>query len=319
MWLDPRWLWTHVVLDYVHGGRAVLASMGLLAAVFATSALIELAAVGWRRSSLARLAAAGRSARCDVVSALAMQTPLIGHLGVLMSGGLSLWALHVGVGGLRPLLPAGPAPWLHALACVVVVDFFYYWLHRAQHRWEPLWQLHRFHHVAQEATLLTALRVHPLESAFCGMCLALPLGLLGGDGNEVPVVFFVTQVLAMLRHGNLPWTWGAVGRYLLVSPAAHRVHHAADPACFDRNFGVLMPCWDLFFGTWREPEPGETRIGVPGDELARRGWVAGVWTSYRDFLSALGRAAKAASQPLTRSWTSVKNRAIPERERRLPT
>ncbi|HEY9724535.1 MAG TPA: sterol desaturase family protein [Oscillatoriaceae cyanobacterium] len=303
-----EWLWRKVGLDYVHGGPVLLASLGSLVAVFVTAALIESVAVGWRASSLGRLMSGRASPRCDMVTALLFQTPLVGHVAVLLSGGLSLWALHCAKIGLHPIWTGGRSPWLHAVVCLVVLDLSYYGVHRLMHAWEPLWQLHRFHHVADEATLLTALRVHPLESALCGVCLAVPIGLLGGTASEGPVVFFLTQVLSMLRHGNLPWSWGKLGDYGLISPAAHRVHHASDPACFDSNFGILFPWWDRLFGTWHAPVAGLPPIGVDGDCLAAMGWARGVWQSYVDFWRALVRLARRpgnASSKIVRSVTTA--------------
>jgi sterol desaturase/sphingolipid hydroxylase (fatty acid hydroxylase superfamily) len=181
------------------------------------------------------------------------------------------------------------------------MDLVDYAVHGLVHAWEPLGQLHPIHHVGEEATLLTALRVHPHESALCGICLAVPLGLLGGDGVEGAALFFVTQVLAMLRHSNLAWTWGKLGDYGLVSPAAHRVHHAADPACFDTNFGVLFSWWDRLFGTWRAPAQGPQPIGVAGDPLAGLGFAAGVWACYLDFWGALGQAVRNLPWPRVRA------------------
>ncbi|MDB5097828.1 MAG: hypothetical protein JWM80_2249 [Cyanobacteria bacterium RYN_339] len=286
------WLWSQVAVDYLHGGPAVLASLGTLAGVFLTAALIELTAVGWTACSLRKLLRPASSARCDLVTALLFQTPVVAHAGVLLSGGLSLWVIRSGALGVRPVWPADTAPWLHVVVVLVAVDLVYYGVHRLQHRWEPLWQLHRFHHAAEEATLLTALRVHPLESALCGVCLAVPLALLGGDGHQGALAFFGTQLLSLLRHSNLPWRWGWFGAYGLVSPAAHRVHHARAAACFDTNFGVLFPWWDHLFGTWRAPTGDLPAIGVAGDALARQGWCAGVWACYADFWRTLGRNAR---------------------------
>ena len=70
----------------------------------------------------------------------------------LFLSGVSLWYLGVLLEGRFPGnwlgLSFGEAPaWHWALlifAYLVVFDFCYYWLHRAQHRWPLLWRFHRF-------------------------------------------------------------------------------------------------------------------------------------------------------------------------------
>ena len=38
-------------------------------------------------------------------------------------------------------------------------------------------------------------------------------------------------------------------RWVLASPAFHRVHHSPDPRLYDTNFAGTFPVWDLLFGT----------------------------------------------------------------------
>lgn len=293
------WLTARLAVAYVGGWPLILRAFTVLAVVFVASAAIELVAVGWRSSALGRLVRGGRSARTDVVTALVLQLPLAGHLGIAMSCGLSLamikFATH-----LAPWWPAGQWPWLHRLAMVVLIDFLSYGVHRCQHEIPALWALHRFHHSATEATLLNALREHPLERTLNGMVLAVPLALLGGRPDDMIVVFLVLQVLSMLRHSNLTSHWGWLGKHVLVSPACHNAHHAADPAYHDRNFGVLFVFWDRFFGTWKAPAAEPSPIGLPGDPLETAGWARGVWIGYRDCLLALGPWRRSPAPPLER-------------------
>src|SRR5271170_1300782 len=46
-------------------------------------------------------------------------------------------------------LTFGASIWARAaqlLAGLLIFDFFYYWLHRLQHKWSVLWQEHKLHH-----------------------------------------------------------------------------------------------------------------------------------------------------------------------------
>lgn len=51
--------------------------------------------------------------------------------------------------------------------------------------------------------------------------------------------------------------------YPLVGTELHRCHHSADPAQA-RNYGAVVPFWDLLFGTYYyRPEQPPERLGVP--------------------------------------------------------
>jgi hypothetical protein len=69
-------------------------------------------------------------------------------LRVAFTGSIALAIEEIG----RGLLPAGAIAvlrddllWLQAIAVIVVLDFFY-WMHRAKHRYDWWWRLHETHH-----------------------------------------------------------------------------------------------------------------------------------------------------------------------------
>jgi len=45
------------------------------------------------------------------------------------------------------------------------------------------------------------------------------------------------------------------------SPSNHRVHHGSEPAYHDKNFGGILMCWDVLFGTY-EPEAATPTYGI---------------------------------------------------------
>jgi sterol desaturase/sphingolipid hydroxylase (fatty acid hydroxylase superfamily) len=52
---------------------------------------------------------------------------------------------------------------------------------------------------------------------------------------------------------------------VLNTPAHHRVHHASNEACLDRNFGSVLIVFDRLFGTFAEAPEGETlEYGLKG-------------------------------------------------------
>jgi sterol desaturase/sphingolipid hydroxylase (fatty acid hydroxylase superfamily) len=67
----------------------------------------------------------------------------------------------------------------------------------------------------------------------------------------------VTQLSENFQHANLKIWFGALGERLWVSPRFHRLHHSVGighessgrETLGGSNFGVLLPWWDMLFGT----------------------------------------------------------------------
>jgi sterol desaturase/sphingolipid hydroxylase (fatty acid hydroxylase superfamily) len=84
------------------------------------------------------------------------------------------------------------------------------------------------------------------------------------------------------RFGPLEW--------VLNTPAHHRVHHASNDACLDKNFGGVLIVFDRLFGTFaaapeQEPLRYGLKIGAPSNNPFRI--ALGEWWR---LLGDLGRA-----------------------------
>jgi sterol desaturase/sphingolipid hydroxylase (fatty acid hydroxylase superfamily) len=120
----------------------------------------------------------------------------------------------------RSVLGAIPA-WAQLVVCLTLVDLLSYWSHRLRHH--PLFfPLHAVHHSAEELDWLAAARMHPLDEIVDNVAISVPVLLLG------PL------------------------RLVVVSPAFHRLHHAADVPGV--NYAGMLSLWDRLFGTFRDPE-----------------------------------------------------------------
>ena len=40
--------------------------------------------------------------------------------------------------------------------------------------------------------------------------------------------------------------------YVINSPRQHKIHHAKNPYCIDKNFGAVIMIWDKIFGTYQK-------------------------------------------------------------------
>lgn len=147
--------------------------------------------------------------------------------------------------------------WISFIIYLIAFDFLDYWVHRAQHQFHWWWQLHALHHSQRQMTMWTDNRNHLLDDVIRSFILAMAAHFIGvGPGQFVAIVAF-TQLSESLQHANLRLSFGAWGERLWISPRFHRLHHsigighesAGVGTLGGHNFGVLLPWWDMLFGT----------------------------------------------------------------------
>ncbi len=185
------------------------------------------------------------------------------NLGLMLFNGVVMMPfIAVPLTAYRGLIPREPALidfWtaLPAVAVVIVaivlIDFASYWRHRFEHS-PALWRVHATHHADEAMNWLTLHRKHPLGELLSLLVDLVPVLLLG-----LPIWAILTA--ALLRawwgyfiHADVPWTLGPVGK-VMMSPAAHRLHHIRDEALMGANFGNTITLWDKLFGTYTDPAP----------------------------------------------------------------
>jgi len=149
--------------------------------------------------------------------------------------------------GLAALWPRLPEIFLLLLA-LLVDEFVVYWRHRAEHL-PALWPIHATHHSDEAITWLTLQRKHPLSHLFGQIVDAIPLILLGFPVWAIVASALVRTWWGYFIHADLPWTLGPLGK-VLISPAAHRLHHIDDDKLMGQNFGGFFSIWDRLFGTF---------------------------------------------------------------------
>lgn len=262
-------------------------SVASTAALFALDAW----ALGWDKSSLRRIVVRpSRSARLDIALAAFYFLNITPLLATLFSFGLGAmlprWVEgRFGV-GLFTLLPS---TWARALAYLLLFDLLFYWKHRLSHEWRFWWQIHEVHHSPTEMNIITANRIHPFDEALFRIFTCLPLAMAGAP-PEIYLYLRAFQVVHVkLTHTMLPWRWGWVGRWLLVSPAVHQIHHSDLPHHRDKNYGNMVPWWDRLFGTWYEPVAGEVWKTDDRPHFNHAPLYADLWNSYARFWKSLFR------------------------------
>lgn len=141
------------------------------------------------------------------------------------------------------------------LVTLVVLDFSAWAVHRALHRSAWLWRVHQVHHSDLEYDATLGFRFHPLEVTLQSAAHVAVVALLGLPTAAVLLVGLLSVVHNLFVHANatLPARLEAIARKVLVTPDMHRVHHLADLAESNCNFGILLPWWDHLARSYRAP------------------------------------------------------------------
>jgi sterol desaturase/sphingolipid hydroxylase (fatty acid hydroxylase superfamily) len=168
---------------------------------------------------------------------------------------------------------------------LVVFDFANYAVHRAQHHFGWWWSLHSLHHAQRQMTMWSDNRNHLLDDGLRDLLFVLLAILIGVAPGQFVALVAISQLSENFQHANVRIWFGRIGERLWVSPRFHRLHHsvgighetpikgtmsAAGPPQGAKapsggsaahevasvgvklggyNFGVLLPWWDMLFGT----------------------------------------------------------------------
>ncbi len=183
---------------------------------------------------------------------------------------------------------AGLPRWAFVVAVLVLMDLANWTSHLLNHHVRAFWRYHALHHSQEELSILTSFRAHPFVHTSFQLA-ALPLIVLGTGGAVPASVLVGYVVLSTMPHTNVTWSFGPL-RYVIVTPAYHRLHHDRD----DRrgvNLGTVLVLWDVLArlavipargrraapvatGLGGRPLPVEQEAGAPGTAwtMARQLW-----------------------------------------------
>lgn len=138
--------------------------------------------------------------------------------------------------------------WVWALL-FLGVEFCYYWFHRASHRVRWLWASHAVHHSATRFNLSAAIRLGWTGQLTGTFVFFLPLALIGFHPLAIVTVLGLGLIYQFFLHTHLDISFGPL-EWVLNTPRHHRVHHATNDDCLDRNYGAVLIIFDRMFGTF---------------------------------------------------------------------
>ncbi|WP_095205246.1 sterol desaturase family protein [Mesorhizobium carmichaelinearum] len=153
---------------------------------------------------------------------------------------------------------------LSGVLVAIAGDFFYYWMHRAQHAVPFLWRLHASHHSIRELTAWNS-HHHISEPIIYAGLVALPLKLFHFESGVVPAVAMTLITFQThLLHSSSRINLGPL-RYIIGDNKFHRIHHSCEAHHRHRNYGSFTTIWDTIFLTAYWPKKNEwPEVGLRG-------------------------------------------------------
>ena len=141
----------------------------------------------------------------------------------------------------------------------LIIDFLYYWWHRASHRINWMWALHVVHHQSEDFNLAVALR-QAMFTHVSAMIFYAPMALIGFDVFTFGIVMALNTLVQFWIHTELIRKCGPI-ELLFNTPSHHRVHHGINDQYLDKNYAGFLITWDKLFGSF-EPEDEEVVYGI---------------------------------------------------------
>jgi sterol desaturase/sphingolipid hydroxylase (fatty acid hydroxylase superfamily) len=208
--------------------------------------------------------------------------PLVVALVTLVAVAVAMQNALIHIFGERPALlhQSWQVFWSQFLVSYFSGELSVYLAHRLMHMNKLLWSFHRPHHSAEVLTFLTANRNHPLEMLLFSIFGALIGGastatLLYATGASMhpalPMALLVIGAFAgimdKLEHSHLRVSFGPFN-FIFQSARMHQIHHSAEFAHRNRNFGATSSLFDWIFGTIYIPKAQENfRLGLSETEI----------------------------------------------------
>jgi sterol desaturase/sphingolipid hydroxylase (fatty acid hydroxylase superfamily) len=185
----------------------------------------------------------------------------------------------------------GVAKWI---SLFIVSEFVYYWVHWYNHHVNIGWATHIMHHSPMKYNLTTGYRLGITRLFSLGWLVGLPMMLLGIHPQDLAlmlgIIFFYNFFIHTELIGSLGWL-----DLIFNTPSNHRVHHADEPALYNKNLGGVTVVFDHLFGTYAAEEGRITKYGIPKMmEPKKLSWeIFGYWSQvFRSFISARGVSEK---------------------------
>ena len=170
--------------------------------------------------------------------------------------------------------------WANATATFLLMDYAYWWWHRANHVVPLFWRFHNVHHTDLDMDVSTAARFHFGEMVLSVGFLSLAVTIFGIAPKMLVAFCISLETITLFHHSNwrLPLWFERVLNYVIVTPRMHGIHHSIVQQETDSNWGTVFCWWDILHRTLRRDVPQrEITIGVPAYRTETELTVSRLW------------------------------------------
>lgn len=159
---------------------------------------------------------------------------------------------YVNNSGLRLIdIPCLDSPFYFSfllIVALVVSEFYWYWIHYCNHRFNFLWAIHEFHHSSIYFNYSVAART-PVIFFAEGLLGIYFLAFLGFPQEIVSTLSLFTIVYVFLTHSDHSPEMPALSK-VFITPYDHSKHHESDFQKQHSNYGQILSIYDHLFKTY---------------------------------------------------------------------
>ena len=155
-----------------------------------------------------------------------------------------------------------PFTWSQVVVGFFMYTFLQFFIHYLNHKIRFFWCLHEVHHSATEMNITTGLRTSIFDLVSLEIMFLL-IPFFGVHYICYFVFYTINKFWGSFIHINehivkeIPWL-----RYILVTPAGHHIHHASNIPYLDKNYGELVPWFDMLFKTYAQENMEPIKYGT---------------------------------------------------------
>lgn len=168
---------------------------------------------------------------------------------------------------MHPFWSRSFAGWAGLGLDLLLLDFWIYWWHRANHEIPWLWRFHQIHHRDEFLDVTSALRFHFGEVLLSACVRGLVIMIFAISVQSVLIFETFILIAAFFHHSNwrlFPRVEKALS-WIVITPGFHWLHHHAVRSDTDSTYGTVLSIWDRIFATLsKEKRVPHMSIGMPG-------------------------------------------------------
>ncbi len=250
--------------------------------------IIDVLLSGWKNSSLHKVfVSEDNSVVLDLISYIFVTTGLFAVFQFVFSIGLAYFLAGLFFKNFHlNILGHFNEPYTQSAMMFILIDLKQWFGHWLLHK-PRLWHFHAFHHSATEFTLFTNARGHFFEEVIYSMITGIFIALIGLPLINLFYFFAFKSLYGLIIHSDIKHNFGWIGRWVLITPNDHKLHHSIAKEDYGKNFGTLFKWWDLIFKTYKSKPGEEIKIGIQNNPYNTNGYLFAHWIGFRNWMGTL--------------------------------